>query len=37
MLAYKIHLALIVQKVDSTIHWINFYPLDSDIIGFPNS
>ena len=31
-----IHLAPVVQKVDSTIHWINLYPLDS-AIGFPNA
>ena len=30
------HLALVVQKVDSAIHWINLYPLDS-AIGFPNT
>ena len=24
--------APVVQKVDSTIHWINFYPLDTAII-----
>ena len=29
-------LALVVQKVDSTIHWINLYSLDS-AIGFPNT
>ena len=28
--------APVVQKVDSTIHWINLYPLDS-AIGFPNT
>ena len=29
-------LALVVQKVDSTIHRINLYSLDS-AIGFPNT
>ena len=28
--------APVVQKVDSAIHWINFYPADS-AIGFPNT
>ena len=28
------HLALVVQKVDNPIHWINLYPLDS---RFPNT
>ena len=28
--------ASVVQKVDSTIHWINHYPLDS-AIGSPNT
>ena len=30
------HLALVVQKVDSAIHRINLYPLNS-AIGFPNT
>ena len=29
-------LAPVVRKVDSAIHWINYYPLNS-AIGFPNS
>ena len=29
-------LALVVKKVDSTIHWINLYALDN-AIGFPNT
>ena len=29
--------APVVQKVDSTIHRINLYPVDSAIIGFPNT
>ena len=30
--------APVVQKVDSAIHWINLYPVDSAIfIGFPNT
>ena len=29
-------LALVVQKMDKAIHWINLYPLDS-AIGFPNT
>ena len=28
--------ALVVQKVDSAIHWINLYPVDNTI-GFPNN
>ena len=28
--------APVVQKVDSAIHWINLYPVDSAIIGFSN-
>ena len=28
--------ALVVQKVDNTMHWINLYPLDS-AIGFSNT
>ena len=28
--------APVLQKVDSAIHWINHYPLDS-AIGFPNT
>ena len=28
--------APVVQKVDSAIHWINHYPLDS-VIGLPNA
>ena len=27
------HLAPVVQKVDSAIHWISYYPMDS-AIGF---
>ena len=27
----------VVQKVDSDIHRTNLYPLDSAIIGFPNT
>ena len=30
-----IHLAPVVQKIDSAIHWINLYPVDN-AIGFPN-
>ena len=30
-------LATVVQKVNSTIHRINLSPLDSAIIGFPNT
>ena len=30
------HLAPVVQKLDSTIHRINLYPVDS-AIGFPNT
>ena len=33
----NIFLAPVVQKVDNTIHRINHYPLDSAIIGFPNT
>ena len=33
----NIFLAPVVQKVDNTIHRINHYPLDSPIIGFPNT
>ena len=29
-------MAPVVPKVDSAIHWINFYPVDS-AIGFPNT
>ena len=32
----KHQLAPVVQKVDSAIHWINHYPLDSAIC-FPNT
>ena len=32
----KNQLVPVVQKVDSTIHWINLCPLGSAIIGFPN-
>ena len=28
---------LTVQKVDSAIRWINLYPVDKAIIGFPNT
>ena len=28
--------APVVQKVDSTLHWINLYPMDNPI-GFPNT
>ena len=31
-----IYLAPVVRKVDSTIHWINYYPKDS-AIGFRNT
>ena len=34
--AKNMHQALVVQKVDSTIQWINLYPLDS-AIGFPKT
>ena len=27
----------VVQKMDSAIHFINLYPMDSAIIGFPNT
>ena len=30
------HLTSVVQKVDSSIHWINHYPLSS-AISFPNT
>ena len=30
------HQAPVVQKLDSTIRWINLYPVDS-AIGFPNT
>ena len=30
-------LAQVVQKVDSAIQRINLYPVDSAIIGFPNT
>ena len=30
---YAMHLAPVVQKVDSAIHWISYYPMDS-AIGF---
>ena len=29
------HQAPVVEKMDSAIQWINFYPVDS-AIGFPN-
>ena len=29
--------ALLVQKVDNTIHWVNLYPVDSAFIGFPQA
>ena len=29
-------LALVVQRLDSAIHWINHYPVDS-AISFPNT
>ena len=29
-------LALVVQKMDKAIQWINLYPVDS-AIGFPNT
>ena len=32
----RIHLAQVVQKLDSAIHRINLYPLDN-AIGFPNA
>ena len=32
-----VDLVPVVQKVDSDIHRINLYPLDSAIIGFPNT
>ena len=35
--AESLHQAPVVQKVDKAIHWINLYPLDSTIIGFPNT
>jgi len=31
------HLAPVVQRVDSTIQWINLCPVDGAIIGFPNT
>ena len=31
-----IHLAPVVQTLDSAIQWINIYPVDS-AIGFPNT
>ena len=34
--AESLHQSPVVQKVDSTINWINLYPLDSTI-GFPNT
>ena len=30
------HLAPVVQRVDSTIHWVNHYPLD-DPVGFKST
>ena len=30
-------LAPVVQKVDNAVHWLNLYPLDCTIIGFPNT
>ena len=27
--------ALLVQKVDNTIHWVNLYQVDSALNGFP--
>ena len=34
----QVQAPIIVQKVDSTIRWINLYPVDSAIIiGFPNT
>jgi len=32
----KKHLAPVVQKLDSAVHWINLYPVDN-AIGFPNT
>ena len=32
----QVQAPIIVQKVDSTIRWINLYPVDS-AIGFPNT
>ena len=34
-LHFFIHLAPVVQMLDSAIHWINHYPLDNSI-GFPS-
>ena len=34
---YVIVQAPVVQKMDSAIHFINLYPMDSAIIGFPNT
>ena len=31
-----LHLAPGIQKVDNTIYWISFYPVDS-AIGFPTT
>ena len=33
---WSLHLVSVVQKVDSAIHWINLYPLNS-AIGFPST
>ena len=32
----QVQAPIIVQKVDSTIRWINLYPVDN-AIGFPNT
>ena len=32
----RFSLALVIQKVDCTIHWINLYPLDNTI-DLPNA
>ena len=34
---YVIVQASVVRKMDSAIHFINLYPMDSAIIGFPNT
>ena len=33
-LSPSVHQAPVVQKVESAIHWINYYPVDT-AIGFP--
>ena len=33
---WSLHLVSVVQKVDSTINWINLYPVDS-AIGFTST